>query len=52
MQNFRKMGLDYGKARIGVAFSDLSGTIASADHIYKAQSEEKDLSYFSNLVVF
>ena len=50
MQNFRKMGLDYGKARIGVAFSDLSGTIASADHIYKAQSEEKDLSYFSNLV--
>lgn len=50
MQNFRKMGLDYGKARIGVAFSDLSGTIASADHIYKSQSEEKDLSYFSNLV--
>lgn len=44
------MGLDYGKARIGVAFSDLSGTIASADHIYKSQTEEKDLSYFSELI--
>lgn len=44
------MGLDYGKARIGVAFSDLSGTIASADHIYKTQGEEKDLCYFANLM--
>lgn len=50
MQYSRKMGLDYGKARIGVAFSDLSGTIASADHIYKSQGEEKDLQYFSNLI--
>lgn len=50
MQYSRKMGLDYGKARIGVAFSDLSCTIASADHIYKTQTEEKDLLYFSNLI--
>ncbi len=50
MQYSRKMGLDYGKARIGVAFSDLSCTIASADHIYKTQTEEKDLFYFSNLI--
>lgn len=50
MQYSRKMGLDYGKARIGVAFSDLSCTIASADHIYKTQSEEKDLLYFANLI--
>lgn len=50
MQYSRKMGLDYGKARIGVAFSDLSSTIASADHIYKTQSEEKDLQYFANLI--
>lgn len=50
MQYSRKMGLDYGKARIGVAFSDLSGTIASADHIYKTQNEEKDLQYFARLV--
>ena len=50
MQYSRKMGLDYGNARIGVAFSDLSGTIASADHIYKTQTEEKDLLYFANLI--
>jgi len=50
MQYFRKMGLDYGKARIGIAFSDLSSTIASADHIYKTQTEEKDLEYFDKLV--
>lgn len=50
MQYNRKMGLDYGKARIGVAFSDLSCTIASADHIYKTQTEEKDLQYFVDLI--
>ncbi|MDE6583323.1 MAG: Holliday junction resolvase RuvX [Clostridia bacterium] len=50
MQYSRKMGLDYGKARIGVAFSDLSSTIASADHIYKTVSEEKDLQYFAKLI--
>lgn len=44
------MGIDYGKARVGVAFSDLMKTIASADHIYKTQSEEQDLLYFSNLI--
>ena len=51
MQYKRIMGLDYGKARIGVAFSDLSGTIASADHIYKTQTEQKDLEYFADLIV-
>ncbi len=50
MQYSRKMGLDYGKARIGVAFSDLSSTIASADHIYKTVSEGKDLQYFAGLI--
>lgn len=47
---FKKMGLDYGKARIGVAFTDLSSTIASADHIYKTKSLENDLLYFANLI--
>lgn len=42
------MGLDFGRARIGVAFSSLS--IATADHIYKSQTQEKDLSYFANLI--
>ena len=50
MQYKRKMGLDYGKARIGVAFSDLSSTIATADHIYKTQGVEKDLQYFADLI--
>ncbi len=50
MQYSRKMCLDYGKARIGVAFSDLTSTIATADHIYKTQTEEKDLEYFAKLV--
>lgn len=50
MQYSRKMGLDFGKARIGVAFSDLSSTIASADHIRKSQGEEADLTYFANLI--
>lgn len=50
MQYMRKMGLDYGKARVGVAFSDLSSTIASADHIYKTKSLEEDLDYFANLI--
>lgn len=44
------MGLDFGKARIGVAFTDISGTIASADHIYKSLGEEKDILYFANLI--
>ena len=50
MQYSRKMGLDFGKARTGVAFSDLSSTIASADHIYKNVSEERDLEYFAKLI--
>ena len=50
MQYSRKMGLDYGKARIGVAFGDLSSTIATADHIYKTKSQEEDLKYFANLI--
>lgn len=50
MQYSRKMGLDYGKARIGVAFTDLSSTISSADHIYKTQGLENDLQYFANLI--
>ena len=50
MQYTRKMGIDYGKARIGVAYSDLTNTIASADHIYKRQELEQDLQYFAKLV--
>ncbi len=50
MQYSRLMGLDYGKTRIGVAFTDLSATIATADHIYKSCGLEKDICYFANLI--
>lgn len=48
MQNKRFMGLDYGKARIGIAFSDYSATIATADSIYKCRGQEEDLKYLTS----
>lgn len=48
MQYNRYMGIDYGKARIGVAFSDLSGTIASAHSVIKGEGE-KDVENLSKL---
>lgn len=48
MQYNRYMGIDYGKARIGIAFSDLSGTIASAHSVIKGEGE-KDVENLSNL---
>ena len=49
MQYDRYMGLDYGNSRIGIAFSDLSGTIATADSVYKRKSEEEDISFLVKL---
>lgn len=49
-KNFRKMGVDYGKARVGIAFSDLSGTIASADHIFKTSGNAETLQHLARLV--
>lgn len=48
MQYNRYMGIDYGKARIGIAFSDLSGTIASAHSVIKGEGE-KDVENLSKL---
>lgn len=45
----RFMGLDYGDKRIGIAFSDLTGTIASAFEVYTRKNEEEDLNYLFNL---
>ncbi len=45
----RYMGLDYGDRRIGIAFSDLTGTIASAFEVYHRKTEEEDLAYLSQL---
>ena len=49
MQYKRYMGLDYGKARIGIVFSDLTCTIATADRIYKCKGTEEDLKFLNEL---
>ena len=43
------MGVDIGGKRIGIAFSDLSGTIATAYEVYVSQNEEKDIDYLTSL---
>ena len=48
MQNKRFMGLDYGNSRIGIAFSDYTATIATADSTYKSRGQEEDLNYLSS----
>ena len=45
----RKMGIDYGDKRIGIAFTDFLCTISSPYEVYKTVSEEKDLEYLCNL---
>ncbi|MDR3217068.1 MAG: Holliday junction resolvase RuvX [Clostridiaceae bacterium] len=43
----RKIGLDIGNVRIGVAVSDLMGIIANARETYTRKSEEADIAYFT-----
>lgn len=43
------MGVDFGGKRIGIAFSDLSGTIATAYEVYVSHNEEKDIDYLTSL---
>lgn len=45
----RKMALDYGEARIGVAFSDLLNIIANGYETYYRKDVEQDVQYLSNL---
>ena len=47
----RKMGIDYGEVRIGVAFSDLLGIIATGYETYVRKNIETDLQHFKDLVV-
>lgn len=44
------MGIDFGKARIGIALSDPLSIIASPFQTYVRVSFEKDLKYLSNLI--
>jgi putative Holliday junction resolvase len=45
----RKIGLDIGDVRIGVAVSDLSGIIASPRETYQRRTVEADAEYFKKL---
>ncbi len=49
MQYRRKMGIDYGDKRIGIAFTDLLGLISSAYDVYENKNTETSLSYLSEL---
>lgn len=41
--------MDIGDKRIGVAVSDISGTIASARETYARKNDEQDIAYFCAL---
>ena len=45
----RKMALDYGEVRIGIAFSDLLCIIANGYETYTRKTLDADLSYLANL---
>ncbi len=49
MQYHKIMCLDYGDARIGIAFSDFLQITANPYEIYHCQEKNKDLNYLSNL---
>lgn len=46
----RKLGIDYGDARIGLAISDPLGMFATGLETYKTVSPEKDLQYIADIV--
>ncbi|MCK9575032.1 MAG: Holliday junction resolvase RuvX [Clostridia bacterium] len=46
----RKMGLDYGDVRIGIALSDLMGIIANAYETYTRVEIEKDIQHIINII--
>ena len=49
MQYKKIMCLDYGDARIGIAFSDFLHITANPYQIYNSQGLDKDLEYLTNL---
>ncbi len=46
----KAMGIDFGLARIGVAFSDDTKFLASPHKTYHRKSLETDLEYFVNII--
>lgn len=47
--SMRKMALDYGEVRIGVAFSDLLNIIANGYETYTRRDLDTDLNYLTQL---
>lgn len=45
------MGLDYGKARIGIALSDIMGFLASPHSTLKRTNLEADINYLKKIIV-
>ena len=45
----RKMALDYGEVRIGIAFSDMLNIIANGYETYTRKTLEEDLNYLNKL---
>ena len=50
IESKRYISLDYGDRRIGIAFSDLTGTIASAYEVYERSTIEKDIEYLTKFI--
>ena len=46
----KAMGIDFGLARIGIAFSDETKFLASPFVTYKRKGDEQDTLYFINLI--
>ena len=49
MQYKRIMGIDYGDARIGIAFSDLLQMFSNPHSIYQTVEKDKDIEYLAEL---
>lgn len=50
MQRNRKMGVDYGDARIGIALSDALCMISSPYEVYKNVGEEQALAHLDKII--
>lgn len=46
----RKMGLDLGERRIGIAFSDMLGIIANGYETYYCKNDQSDFDYIIKLI--
>ena len=50
MHNHRKMGIDYGDKRIGIALSDPLCVICSPFEVFKNLGEEKSLEHIDKII--